>query len=355
MDEFNEILDRCLNDLQLKRATPEACLARYPQQAEQLRTLLPLAVRLTSVPAAQLSTQRRAAIEAQLLNCIAQRPVRPPARQRRSVIRLTGRWSWSMVAAIAVIVCLAGWGVTSATAASLPGEPLYQLKRTAEDLSLSFAPASEQPHMQVQLADQRLAEYTALAARGEIKPDLIVEASTSMAAVLSHAEDSTSGTNQAAIEEVLTAVDARWQTLQGLVAQLPADQHATVTTALASLAANRERALGVLSTRFPDSALLHAKGNIPITPTVTATSEATGTTTTTATSTPVATNTPTAVPDDEATETTTKDKVTPPGLINTPRPKITPPGLINTPQPKITPPGLVNTPRPKNTPPGKSK
>lgn len=355
MDDFNEILDRCVTDLQLKRATPEACQARYPQQAEQLRVLLPLAARLTAVPAAKLSAQRRAAIETKLLDCIAQQPVRLPARHRRPVIRLAWRWSWSMLAAVAVIVCLAGWGVTSAAAASLPGEPLYQLKRTAEDLSLTLAPASEQPYLQVQMADRRLAEYTALAARGEIKPDLIVEASTGMATVLSQAEESTSGTNQSAVEEVLTAVDARWQTLQGLVAHLPTDQHTTVATALASLAANRERALGVLATRFPDSALLHAKGNIPITPTATATSEATGTATTTSTATPMSTYTPTAVPDAESTEATVTDKVTPPGLIYTPRPKITPPGLINTPQPKITPPGLVNTPRPKNTPPGKIK
>jgi hypothetical protein len=257
-----------------------------------------------------------------------------------------------MLATIVLILGLAGWGVTSASAASLPGDPLYSLKRFTEDVSLSLASASEQPHLQVQMAYHRLDEYTALSARGEFKPDLIGEAATRLASVLNEVEGSGSKPEQAVVEEVLTAVDTRWSTLQSAAAQLPDAKQTEVVTALSSLATNRERALGVLASRFPDSALLHAKGHIPITATPTATLEATATATATVTVT--LTSTATLAPTIEPSATS-KPKITPPGLINTPKPKITPPGQVNTPKPKTTPPGQENPPKPEKTPPGKNK
>ena len=47
------ILDECLADLHAKRATVADCLARYPDQADELKPLLEMAEQLEAMPGVQ--------------------------------------------------------------------------------------------------------------------------------------------------------------------------------------------------------------------------------------------------------------------------------------------------------------
>ena len=121
MVDIAEILDRCMADIQQGRATLASCQAQHPEFAEQLATLLPIAAQLPALPSASLSAEKREAIQAQLLKRFGERqPIQLPRRPQRA----QPIWRRLLPVAVAGMMTLGlvGWGVTSASAASLPGE-----------------------------------------------------------------------------------------------------------------------------------------------------------------------------------------------------------------------------------------
>jgi hypothetical protein len=345
MTDFAEILDRCVADVQQGQATLASCLAQYPQYADQLATLLPIAEQLPAMPAASLSTEKRQSIQAQLLKRVTERQAERPGRVIAKPALLVWRRLLPAVFAVMVILSLAGWGVTSASAASVPGDALYPVKRLSEQVAVALAPAEGRPDLHVTLARRRLAEYESLSARGEIEPTLIVEAAIEIDTALSQVESADVATPQVSVEQVALQAETQLQTLANRVAALPVDQQAEVQSARTLFAASRARMAEIMKTHpaatppgrgDPGRWTPTATGTASLTPTGTATLTPTGT----ATLTPQPTATVTAVPTIDSPVSPTPPAKTPPGLVKTP------PGLAKTPN---TPPGLVNTP---NTPPG---
>src|SRR5205814_10127122 len=93
-------------------------------------------------------------------------PALPPARSHGSP-----RWRVAALrglAAMGLIALLVSATVT-ASAAALPGEPLYGVKRAAEEAQLSLATDGEQrAGLRLELADRRLDEAVQLVARGDV-------------------------------------------------------------------------------------------------------------------------------------------------------------------------------------------
>jgi len=133
-DEHLAILIECLAAMEAG-ATVEQLLARYPAYAAQLGEPLRVAVRLRAAanegPSPAVEQQARAAF---LARAAAMRPISPRVSPARWLIR-------PLVSFVTVLVLVAvvGSGVFGASAASLPGDPLYGVKRSVENLQLSLA------------------------------------------------------------------------------------------------------------------------------------------------------------------------------------------------------------------------
>lgn len=165
-----QALDRCLDRIQSGSATMEDCLRDYPELAEQLGPLMRTALQAESLltPAGPTAAYR-AASEARLLNRLrhAQAVQRPAPQQPRARPR---RWRLAYaMAGLVLAVALVGSsvGVASAAAGSLPGDPLYGVKRGLEEASLALSVTSAgDTALLMEFAQRRLAEAQALIEAG---------------------------------------------------------------------------------------------------------------------------------------------------------------------------------------------
>lgn len=180
--DFDDVLNTCLDRLR-QGDTLEACLSSFPSYAERLAPLLSMAALLRTPDSPLMSSEALATGEARLLAHADQLRARQrqaaPARRRVAAGFLTGTRRL-VAAAVASLVLLCGVlsaGTVSASSASLPGSPLYSVKRATEALVSSVAPT---PHLQTQVhlawADRRLREVEAVMARDSAVDDSLLAA-----------------------------------------------------------------------------------------------------------------------------------------------------------------------------------
>ncbi|MFB0545488.1 MAG: DUF5667 domain-containing protein, partial [Anaerolineae bacterium] len=179
--DFESILDECLHDMEAGQANIEMCLTRYAQHAERLEALLRVAERVRTADHPELQPSVMAAVEGPLLRRAVELS-RARARAESGLERrgeATPHWvgvkpprifsfGWLRVATVTLVLILAlvlaGGGVMVASAASLPGSPLYGLKRTTErvQLALTFR-AADRAVLHLKFAERRLEEAVVLA------------------------------------------------------------------------------------------------------------------------------------------------------------------------------------------------
>ena len=130
--------------------------------------------------------------------------VQQQPRQPRRWVSQVSRWA---VAASFILVLLIA-GIVPASAGSLPGEPLYSVKRLTERVELALAPDSNAAvRLRLEHAERRALEALALLERDQFDPALLDEARSE----LRHAE-------QTASPELGASLTFQWQ--QGEVAEL---------------------------------------------------------------------------------------------------------------------------------------
>jgi hypothetical protein len=122
----------CLDAL-AQGESAERILARYPQEAAQLRPLLQTAaglpaLRLEPSEAAKMQSRQSYMAQADLLRRTAP----------RKTMGYLPRFATGFIAATLVAAVL-GTGAVAASGSALPGDPLYGLKRTVEDVRLQSA------------------------------------------------------------------------------------------------------------------------------------------------------------------------------------------------------------------------
>ena len=177
-------LDNCLRAIEIRSATAEDCLERYPRLKEELGPLLRLALHLESTPDVKPSPAFKRATRERLLRLsrpttaqkgVAEAPwesaLRQWARWRQRVGLALGRPLWQPALARAIPILLAllliGGGTVHASADSLPGSPLYPVKRAVERTRLLLAPTLEsRAQLHLAFADKRLAEGIIVARQG---------------------------------------------------------------------------------------------------------------------------------------------------------------------------------------------
>jgi hypothetical protein len=246
-DDFDAILDRCLADIAAGREMIDSCLRRYPAQAGQLSALLGTADRARALPLpAPLAANKRRALESRLLRRAEQ--LRSVPASRPTVLRLPV-WRRRVALALAtfVISFLLLSAAVSASASSVPGDFLYPVKRTTEQVRLALVPDEQQVDLHLEFARQRLQELRVLTARGEISENLLGEISGETALMLEQIPKLPQEKQQALLLSLTDFQDQNLQTLEVMASSVQGDMEVKVMTALADSVAKRQRAIDLLT------------------------------------------------------------------------------------------------------------
>lgn len=158
-----EVLDECLRLLREGKTVAE-CLARYPNQAEEIEPLLRLALRgQKALGTIQPAEAARAAGRQQLLAALSALS----ARSERRRWPFFSRGLAFALASLALVILLSG-GTVLASFRSLPGEPLYSVKQATEQFRVTLTTSSSsKAKLLVTLADNRIEEIRALEEQGK--------------------------------------------------------------------------------------------------------------------------------------------------------------------------------------------
>lgn len=173
------ILDECLGQLK-KGEGLEACLRRYPRYAADLEPLLRQYLAIQDIPQVRTPPPRsldavrlgRARVLAEARRLRATLPSRPPSlieRLQQFWAPLVQRGLASSALALVLAIALLAGGSVMASANSLPGDPLYSIKRISQEVQLAITLSSEaRAQLRQRLDEQRREEALAVTRVGRI-------------------------------------------------------------------------------------------------------------------------------------------------------------------------------------------
>ncbi len=248
---FQAILDECWRDIEEGRATIESCVARYPQQAEKLEAFLRLAERLRAIPQPELSASDMAAIEARMLRLAEElrqnRQARPQPEAKLPFFSLLTRAA-ALALAMVLAVAVLGAGLVFASAHSLPGSPLYGVKRTVEQAQLALTlNQAERSVFHLTLANRRLGEViTLFQTQGELDEPTLLAMLKETELALEEAQKSPEAVALWAV--IIDTTERQQVALQELRSSLPENDRQRIDLALAAsqrLQARARQAAGI--------------------------------------------------------------------------------------------------------------
>ena len=190
MIELEAILDDCLQLMRTQGYSVDQCLARYPEQAEQLRPLLISAERLSHGRTVSPRPAFRAATRARLIE---------HAEARRPRMSIVLRPAWQLATAIAVLALVMLASTTAVAQNALPGEPHYGWKLSSEHVWRTVA--TDPVSVDLKLADRRATELTKVVRSGPLEE----KARSEFHEVLSRLEAEKGPENSARIDQALLA------------------------------------------------------------------------------------------------------------------------------------------------------
>jgi hypothetical protein len=160
---MNEILEECLQAIE-QGETIETTLIRYPEFANELRPILEAAVSAKNMAMFTVSADVAQRNRAKLLQRAAQMRDAQPAPANRwfpSFQRL------AVALAMMLLFFMSGTSLVRAASSALPGDSLYSVKRSWEDVTLFFAfDAEEHETLEIEFENERLEEINDLFTSG---------------------------------------------------------------------------------------------------------------------------------------------------------------------------------------------
>ena len=162
--EFDNILDECLERILNQGETVEQCLARYPEHVAELEPLLQTA--FLSMKAAAVTPRPEFKERARHEFHMALQEL----ETKKGGWFLGWRPQWVSVVAVVLALLLASGGTVAAAGGSMPDEPLYQVKLVTEKVQLALTPSAlGKAELYVKLADRRVAEIAHMAGKGKLE------------------------------------------------------------------------------------------------------------------------------------------------------------------------------------------
>jgi hypothetical protein len=165
MNKLYETLEICLNEIE-KGADVDTVLFRYPELANELRPILEASVKAKDMAAPAPSQEVIRRNRAKLLQHAAE------VRERKAAPVSRRIWSVPLRRALVTLMVVAmlfvsGTGLVRASSTTLPGDNLYPVKRTWEDLLLLFTfDADKREVLELEHENERLEELHELFTEG---------------------------------------------------------------------------------------------------------------------------------------------------------------------------------------------
>lgn len=187
---IDDILARLLEEIEHGKSIQD-CLAEFPERAEELAPLLYLAGAITQTPK---PVPRPEAVQ-QVIRNVRQKVQRDESPARRFSWRSS--WLRPVIVRTALAACLIivlGWTTVRLSAASLPGEFLYPVKRLSEQVQYFFTTSPEgKAELHIRYADRRTTEFVLTFEPGERIDQLLLETMLREAASAQHFVDALPG------------------------------------------------------------------------------------------------------------------------------------------------------------------
>jgi len=165
MNNLYEVLEICLQDIE-QGADIDTVLFRYPELADELRPILEASVNARSMaivdPSAEMVHRNRAKV------------LQLAAQMRESKVKSSSRRIWfvslrriAVTLAVVVTLFVSGTGLVRAASTTLPGDNLYPVKRTWEDVLLLFTfNLQQRESLEIEHENERLHELREVFAEG---------------------------------------------------------------------------------------------------------------------------------------------------------------------------------------------
>jgi len=164
--EIEEALEDCISRVAAGEGSAEDCAASYPQHADELVSLVRLADEIRSLPRPVPPDWGLAYIQEGVRRAAKARHGAARARVVPRLRRLV--WRLAQIAAVVLVAVALSMGSVTVAAESLPGSPLYPIKRAVEQVQLrvTFDP-QQRVALRLALAERRANEIVALAHRSQ--------------------------------------------------------------------------------------------------------------------------------------------------------------------------------------------
>jgi hypothetical protein len=156
----DDILDKCLQAIEKQQATIESCVKEYPEFPE-LASLLRAAAAVQQVQPVAMPQMSKNEVRQRMMAHYRAKKTRPTFQSRIQ----QSRWVRPLAAAFVLIFLFSfsGAGLVRASAATLPGDNLYPVKRFAEQMQLALSSGIARLEMLETIAETRLSEIALLA------------------------------------------------------------------------------------------------------------------------------------------------------------------------------------------------
>ena len=162
MNNLFDVVETCLQEMNAG-AELEAVLHRYPELADELRPILQASIDARDLtgpaPSAQVVQRNRAKLLQQAASVRTEKP--------GLSVWFASIQQWAIAMALLILFLFSGTSLVRAASGSLPGDSLYAVKRSWENLTLALTfDSQERKGLQVQFANERLEELHELFASG---------------------------------------------------------------------------------------------------------------------------------------------------------------------------------------------
>ncbi len=233
-----EILDECLLKLQSGEASLADCLRENPEQAQALLHLLAVAdeVRQHLGPTTP-SESFAAASKVRLLNIMRART--KAARRAAAPRPRRTRWLRPSFALASLLLAFAlitsSVGVVYASGEALPGDPLYRVKRSVEEVRLALSQSARgDANLLADFTDERLSELEALAATGrdENLAEAVDNYRNSVERLMSLVDASKASGSSVSLVDFQSLLDQHIRTLERVQGQVPQPAQEAIKSAI---------------------------------------------------------------------------------------------------------------------------
>ncbi len=162
---IQDVLNDCLEGILIRNETDVSCLSRYPDYSKELKPLVETIKAAHTASNISPNPSFRAQARYEFHRVLNENSTKP------AVPIFSWRWRWAtVIASLGVFLITASGGVVAASANSMPGQPLYQLKRNIENVQLTMSPSkTTEARFYAVLADRRVGEIVYAAQSGDVQ------------------------------------------------------------------------------------------------------------------------------------------------------------------------------------------